>query len=203
MGKGATFTAVAAVSGVVLLASCGSSGSSTAPATPLKTAVIAPPSTAPGSTTPGSRPAQTGDGVACQTSQLSLRIGQSTGATSHYSIPLIFTNTASSPCTIAGYPGVSYLASADGPQIGPAATRDGYPAGGTVRLAEGDSATADAITTSVGVFSKQQCGPTPAAGLRVYPPNNTAPIFLPSTRYQACSRIGVLTIKSVQPGIEH
>lgn len=132
-----------------------------------------------------------------------MRIGEGTGATSHQSIPLIFTNTASSPCTITGYPSVSYLASAHGPQIGPAATRDEYPAGDPVRLTTGESATADAITTSVRVISRQQCGPAPAAGLLVYPPDNTAPVFLASNRYEACSRISVLMIKTVQPGIQH
>lgn len=160
-------------------------------------------STAPLTDSPHSEPASSNAtrGM-CQTSELDVRTGQVTGGAGTFSVPLILTNTGEHDCTITGYPGVSYLASADGPQIGPAATRYG-DSHGTVRLSAGGSATALVLTVNVGMISEQQCGPTPVAGLRIYPPDNDDSVFLPFTQFKTCSRSNALRVEAVEPGIRH
>lgn len=160
-------------------------------------------STAPLTDSPHSEPASSNaTRGTCQTSELDLRTGQVTEGAGTFSVPLIFTNTGPHDCTITGYPGVSYLASPDGPQIGPAATRYG-DSHGTVRLAPSGSATARVLTVNVGMISEQPCGPTPVAGLRIYPPDNDDSVFLPFTQFKTCSRTNALRVEAVEPGIHH
>lgn len=114
----------------------------------------------------------------CATSQLSVaQVNPSVGAGQYYST-LVFTNTSSSSCTMTGYPGVSYVV-ANGVQSGNPAVRAGG-AGSTVTLAPGGKA--DSVlhdSNGISGYSPQQCQLTPAQGLRIYPPNNKAALFLP------------------------
>lgn len=189
------------------LARCGSAADapSAAPPSshPASSSDLAPGSSdaPPSADTPSNTPAASNTGGRiCRTSQLDLRTGQVTGAAGTFSIPLVFTNTGPRECTLTGYPGVSYLATPGGTQIGPAAERDG-PSHGLVSLGPGDSATARVLTTNVGAIPEQKCGPTPVAGMRVYPPDDDASVFVPFTRFEACSRVGVLRVQAVEAGI--
>jgi len=136
-------------------------------------------------------------GSECATSQLSVaQVNPSVGAGQYYST-LVFTNTSSSSCTMAGYPGVSYVV-ANGVQSGNPAVRTGG-AGSTVTLAPGGKA--DSVlhdSNGISGYSPQQCQLTAAQGLRIYPPNNKAALFLPwSTSHCAGLSIHPLTIGPV------
>jgi len=114
----------------------------------------------------------------CATSQLSVaQVNPSVGAGQYYST-LVFTNISSSSCTMTGFPGVSYVV-ANGVQSGNPAVRSGGP-GSTVTLAPGGKA--DSVlhdSNGISGYTPQQCQLTPALGLRIYPPNNKAALFLP------------------------
>jgi hypothetical protein len=114
----------------------------------------------------------------CATSQLSVaQENPSVGAGQYYST-LVFTNTSGSTCTTSGYAGVSYVV-ANGVQSGNPAVRAGGTIA-TVTLAPGGKATA-VLHDSNGIsgYTPQQCQLTEAQGLRIYPPNQKAALFLP------------------------
>ena len=90
-------------------------------------------------------------------------------------------NTGSSACTLYGYPGVSWVAGADGHQVGAAAVRQSDPAGGALKvvtLAPGAVASAPLDIVDAAVFTRSQCKPVAVRGLRVYPPGEKAALFL-------------------------
>jgi hypothetical protein len=100
--------------------------------------------------------------------------------------PIDFTNTSSSTCTLYGYPGVSFSSGRGGSQIGKPASRN--PAGPpvTVTLTPGGVAHATVQVAQAGNYSKSVCKPVTAHWLKIYPPNQTAPLFVSFT-IQACS----------------
>jgi len=128
------------------------------------------------------------------------------GGASYY---LEFTNLSGHACTLRGYPGVSAV-SLNGRQLGSPAGW-GSPRATAVRLASGRTATAELQIADTGNYS--QCfqrlpqGPgmagllPTAAGLRVYPPNQTASTVIPYP-LRACAHTGPVWIHAgpVTPG---
>ena len=126
----------------------------------------------------------------------------------HY---LEFTNLSGHACTLRGYPGVSAV-SLNGRQLGSPAGW-GTPAATTVRLASGATATADLQIADPGEYGNRCLVPPPwqqpwrpgtlpiAAGLRVYPPNQTASTVIPYP-LRACAHTGPVWIHAgpVTPG---
>jgi hypothetical protein len=97
-------------------------------------------------------------------------------------VGLQLTNIGPAACTLYGYPGVSWVAGADGHQVGAAAARQKNASGSaerTVTLAPGALASAPFDIVDAGVFSPAQCKPVPVRGLRIYPPGEKAALFLP------------------------
>jgi len=121
-------------------------------------------------------------------------------------------NAGSSACTLYGYPGVAWVAGADGHQVGAAAVRQADSAGSaekTVTLAPGAVASAPLDIVDAAVYSPSECKPVPVRGLRVYPPGQTAALFIPlataSGGYGECSlapKDPTLSIGYVQPGAQ-
>jgi Protein of unknown function (DUF4232) len=143
---------------------------------------------APGLVAAGAAPA-TGAIPACATSGLVVWLdgGAGVAAGSAY-YPLTFTNLSGRACTLAGYPGVSAVGLAGG-QLGRAAARDRTARARTVVLAAGRSATAMLQIATAENFPRATCRPVTAAGLRVYPPGQTAARLVPFP-FSACSRRG-------------
>jgi hypothetical protein len=106
---------------------------------------------------------------------------------------LILTNAGSAPCLLKGFAGVSLTAGANGEPIGAAATRDDSTPVTDVVLAPGNAGTATLRYTQAGNYP--DCTRASAAGFRVYPPNDTASLFIAQPR-DACSNadIQLLTI---------
>jgi hypothetical protein len=136
--------------------------------------------------------------LACITSQLKItRKGEDVGA-GQLNTMLTFTNVSKTGCTLSGYPGVSYVAE-DGVQSGNAAERSGGPAT-TVTLKPGQSAVAKLHDSNgVGGYDPKECALSPAQGLRVYPPNQKAAVFIPwKISHCAGTTIHSLTVGPVQ-----
>jgi uncharacterized protein DUF4232 len=157
-------------------AGCSSAPSATAPSGPATSA----PSSAPAGPGPGpSTPTTTDEDVpACGTSTLAVTLGPCEGAAGTIYAPVRFTNTATRPCHLRGFPGVSYVTGDRGDQVGHPAVRDGAP-GGAVTLAPGAVASASLAMVQVANFDPAACRPTPVRGLRVYPPDERASAFIP------------------------
>jgi hypothetical protein len=135
----------------------------------------------------------------CKAADVSLSLGQGdAGAGSSYR-PLDIKNTSGKPCTIQGFPGISYVGGENGQQVGPAASRSGEK-GAAIKLNPGQSAAADIQFVNVQNFDPATCKPTPVKGLRVYLPQETASKFLadPSTGCTAATLPGdQLSVKTV------
>ncbi|MET0235850.1 MAG: DUF4232 domain-containing protein [Kibdelosporangium sp.] len=132
------------------------------------------------SETPPAPPAPPGpvaDKGECKAASLRLSIGNGDTAAGTTFRQLVFTNTGTVPCVIQGFPGVSYVAGDDGHQVGPAAVREGAK-GEAIDLAPGASAAAPVGFTQVRNYDEAVCKPTAVRGLRVYPPQETASLFI-------------------------
>jgi hypothetical protein len=196
-------TRILAVSGLLLLAACTSqpagianppiptlespaSGSSSAePSTPSVgdpvSAVPQPPAPSAEPPAPPQQPEQpqpVANGAECKAADLKLGVGQSEGAAGTVYRSVLFTNKSNRSCTIQGFPGVSYVTGDDGHQVGPAAVRVGAK-GAVITLSPGATAQAPVGFTQVRNFDSAACKPTPVKGLRIYPPHDTASMFLP------------------------
>ena len=106
-------------------------------------------------------------------------------------VPIEFINTSSEPCELRGFPGVSLL-DQNNNQIGPPATREGAE-GSVVSLAPNGSASA-LLHTSNGIGGSGTCTQR-ASALRVYPPDNTEAIIVPSA-FVACGGMSISTVVS-------
>ncbi len=201
-----------AAAAALLLSGCGGGPTQTQTATSPPTPSVSAPSepaasataTDPAAAAPSSQPAQPAQpGQAatalCQASGLTATTDSSGGgAAGSIYMQLIFTNSGTEPCLLKGYAGVSLTAGADGEPIGAAATRDDSTPVTDVLLAPGKAGAATLRYTQASNFP--DCTRTPAAGFRVYPPEDTASLFV-AQALEACSNteINLLTIGAFQP----
>jgi hypothetical protein len=205
------FPVVAASAGVLALSACGGGGttnaaSSSTPSTSASPTATTTVTTATSSPTPTPTPAeppaaQPADNGLCRSGDVKLSLGQGdSGAGSTYR-PLLITNSSGKPCIIQGFPGVSYVAGADGHQVGKDAFRDGTK-GNAVKLNPGQAAAADIQFVNVRNFDPGTCQPTPVKGLRIYLPQETASNFVPDDG-TGCASTKIpgnqLAVKTVHP----
>ena len=120
------------------------------------------------------------------------------GAAGSVYTQLIVTNSGTEPCLLKGFAGVSLTAGADGEPIGAAATRDDSTPVTDVLLAPGKAGAATLRYTQAANYP--DCTRTPAAGLWVYPPDDTDSLFL-AQPLDACANteINLLIIGAFQP----
>jgi hypothetical protein len=140
-----------------------SPGTGTNPTSPVRTSAAVPTSAA---------------GTAnCGTGEMRGALGPAEGAAGSTIAPLVLTNVGTRTCELRGFPGVSYVAGDDGHQVGPAAAMSGAR-GGEVVLKPGAAAGAQLQMVNVANFDAAVCQPTPVRGLRVYPPGDTASLYV-------------------------
>ena len=113
----------------------------------------------------------------CKAADITLSLGRGDGAAGTVYRPLIMTNVSGRTCTIRGFPGISYVAGADGHQVGKDAFRYGTK-GDPIVLNKGESAAADIGFVNVNNYDPADCQPTPVTGLRVYLPQDTESKFI-------------------------
>lgn len=179
------FTAVGLVTGLV---GCSSTPMAT------KTVTTAPSSTPTVTTSPSSTatpssptPVATGAGgtdgtppvTACTTAELagSIVAGSGGAAGSTY-VDLALTNKGTSACALQGWPGVSFVGSGNGTQIGAAAKFDRSSAHPTITVVAGGNAKAVVQIVQAGNYNSATCSPVTADGFRVYPPGQKASLYI-------------------------
>jgi hypothetical protein len=123
---------------------------------------------------------------ACQTAGLVVWLSNGSGAAGSALYTMDLTNLSGHTCTLRGYPGVSAV-TLSANQVGGAAVRAHGKKVKTVTLANGAAATATLRIVDAGNFSRSACRPVTAAGLRVFPPNQTASKLVPFP-FGVCSR---------------
>ena len=202
------FPVVAASAGVLLVSACGGgatpAASSSTPSSPVSstTATTAASSTGSATTTTATTSANAApaDGL-CKAADVKLALGQGDAGAGSVYRPLLITNVSSHPCTIQGFPGVSYVAGDDGHQVGKDAFREGTK-GNAVMLNKGQTAAADIQFVNVHNYDPGTCQPTAVKGLRIYLPQETASNFVPMDG-AGCASTNIpgnqLTVKTVHP----
>jgi Domain of unknown function (DUF4232) len=190
---------------------CASSASSSQPSAPGSTGTASP--TAAGTTpssgntsavalpsSPSSPSSPAAAGAACPTSALRVKQGIAQGYAGGVYQVIDFTNTSGSTCTLFGYPGVSLVSGPPYVQIGLAAKRGTSTRGKLVTLAPG--ATANAMLQIVDAlnYPPASCGPAKAAALKIYPPNQTVPVYLPNASNGCTKPVQIMDVSAVQPG---
>ncbi|MER7540337.1 DUF4232 domain-containing protein [Streptomyces sp. NPDC097704] len=182
-------------------------------ATSEPSSAVSSPSAAPAPSSSGSSPSATpspsgsapSTGASrpagkCTTGRLSAALTTPEPAAGSIYATLVFTNKSSVPCTMTGYPGVSYVAQ-NGVQSGNAAVREPGTIT-TVTLQPGGRAKAQLRDANgISGYDPAQCELSPAEGLRIYPPDRTAALFVPwKTEHCAGPTVHSLTIGPVRPG---
>ena len=186
------------------LAGCGGTHpSSNAATSPLPDASRSPSPSPPASSPTPDQPSSSADASAtatpsvagCLTRDLHGSLGGADGALGSIYFKLRLTNTGDAPCALGGYGGVSFVGG-HGQQIGAAAQRDHSTGVRLVVLQPGQTADAQLKVAEAGNYDAADCRPQTAKGLRVYPPNETASLFVPH-RFDACASpaVQLLTIK--------
>ena len=177
----------------LLTTACGSSGPAAAP-TRTVTVTATPSAPAPPSVTPSPSGPQP-----CSTTDLKLTVGAANGAAGTIFYPLNFTNTSGSVCTMFGYPGVAFVSSPGGGQIGAPASRRTAAGPTVVTVAPG--ATAHATLAVSDVLIGNNCKHQQQVHwVQVYPPDQFTALFASLSR-QGCAdkslvTMGVTTVTS-------
>ncbi|MCW2898360.1 MAG: hypothetical protein JWO67_625 [Streptosporangiaceae bacterium] len=169
------------------LTGCGAAGRL---ATPAGASTVAQQSSA-GQSAAGSR---------CKAGDLQVSLGGGDAGMGHTYRTVRFTNVSGHPCTVQGFPGVSYVAGGDGHQVGAPAARTG--SGGTaIGLADGQTASTTVGMVNVHNYSTAKCKPEAIRGFRVYVPEERAAKFV-QLNGTGCANAKVrqLTVKALQAG---
>lgn len=196
----ATLVAVSA-----LVVACGSSkppqAASPTGTTPSQSTTTQPtqPAQAPTQATPTQpTPVSTPE---CATADLRIWVARDKGGgamgTQYYLIE--FTNVSDHSCQMRGYPGVSAIA--DAHQVGNSAVRDGVIKVSTVTLQPGATAHSLLGIHNADAYPAQLCDKVTATSLKIYPPNETTPVYV-AFQFSACSATGThqLVVSPVEAG---
>jgi Protein of unknown function (DUF4232) len=203
--------AITAAALTAAVSGCGQGGgnnaqtsSSQAAAAPSSTSTTTPSSSAPAAApAPVSAPAvaATEPGL-CKSADLKLSLGHGDAAAGTAYRPLVFTNISDHSCVIQGFPGVSYVGGPDGHQIGRPAEREGNK-GPAITLGRGEQANAVIGFATVQNYDAAVCRPEAVRGLRVYPPQETASMYLENAG-TGCANENLpgnqLTVRTVEKG---
>jgi Domain of unknown function (DUF4232) len=141
--------------------------------------------------------------AACATANLSVSLvsNMGGGAAGSTYVPIQFTNTSGTACSMFGFPGVSFVTGQNGSQIGAPAQRSGSSAKVTVTLAAHATAHAWLQIADAGNYPASSCHVTNANWLKIYPPGNTAAAYV-NHSFQTCSsaKVVTMTIDPVRTG---
>lgn len=200
--------AASAAAVAVAVAGCGGTNDAQlqpSTTTPVPSTTSESPASTPVTTTTAEQSAppaaQPGNGL-CKSGDLQLSFGQGDAGAGTVYRALIFTNVSDHSCVIQGFPGLSYVGGADGHQVGAAAVRVGNK-GAAITLNKGATASTSIGFVNVQNFETVTCQPQPVRGLRIYPPQETASMFIemPTT---GCANEHIpgnqLTVKTIVEG---
>ncbi|PXX68372.1 uncharacterized protein DUF4232 [Nocardia tenerifensis] len=142
------------------------------------------------------------DVPACAPGTLTVSLGKQSGAAGSLYVPIVFTNTGPTPCSLSGYPTVSLATGTPPAPLGPAAEPDTDITGPKpVTLAPTESAHS---TLRYSQAANYDCDRTPAQYLLINPPNQPPPTPHPFTA-EACTKPPylLLHLDYLKPGKEN
>ncbi len=168
----------------VLAAACASNNGNQAGTAPSSSSPASTPAQAATSSAPqassGSTPSTSPSTAACATGNLTATVisGQGGAAAGSTYYPVNLTNSGSSPCSLFGYPGVSWVSGPSGSQIGQPATRNPVLTPATVVLAPGQTAHVTLQVVDAQNYDKSSCQPVTAHWLKIFPPGQFTALYV-------------------------
>jgi len=141
-----------------------------------------------------------GGAQACPNGSLKVTQGLGQGYAGGTYEVIDFTNTSASTCTLFGYPGVSLVSGPPYVQIVLAAKRQSTTPAALITLAPGDVANATLQIVDALNFPTATCSPAAATDLQVYPPGQTAAVYLPNKSEACAEPVQTTFIGPVQAG---
>jgi hypothetical protein len=170
--------------------------STVAPGLPASPALPA----SPGSSASPAKPGSVGP-AGCLTSALRATLGAAEGtAGSAYQV-IVLANVSGKTCALYGYPGVSFVSGVGGSQIGKDAARDRATAPTVVTLAPGQRGSFALRVVDAAALPAAGCDPVTANWLKIFPPENTAALYVGYTAHACASKTAsVLTTRAVAEG---
>lgn len=196
-GSSATTAAAGSVSGASTAGTPASGAASTAAAGSTGTAGSG------GSGATGGSGNGSGGGSApgsCQPRYLAGSIGTGQGTAGSVYVDILFKNLGSSPCTLSGYPGVSFGAGSPVSQVGQPADRNPQVSPAIVTLIPGGHAFAVLQIGDAGNYPATTCRPVSTSYLQVYPPNTTQQLLIAYSSTGCRGDIVTMHVEAVQPG---
>jgi hypothetical protein len=136
-------------------------------------------------------------GTTCRTANLTVTLSAPNGAAGQVGLEIGFRNDGTTPCTMTGYPGVSFLDAA-GHQIGVPAVRNPGVDYATVSVAPGETVYSLLQLTNP---SMTNCPVSAPAKVRVFPPNETADVRIAANGLKLCATSA--SASWVNPVVEH
>jgi hypothetical protein len=117
---------------------------------------------------------------ACPASALQISVNGVQGAAGNLAIPILLKNVGPQPCSLFGYPGVSWV-TASGDQIGTAAVREPNGSPQTVVLEPGQAGIAVVFAPTSSDQQLAGCTLTQSAGMRIYAPGSFTAVTVTSS----------------------
>jgi hypothetical protein len=149
----------------------------------------------------GGTGAGSGTLAGCSTGDLRAKAGAAQGAAGSLYQIIDFTNVSGTACTLYGYPGVALAAGNPVQQVGAGASRSTVASATVVTLEAGQTANTLLRITQAGNYPAGTCKPKATAYLQIYPPNQTAPMYLQYASTGCASvQVSLLSIGVVQAG---
>ena len=139
----------------------------------------------------------------CATSKLRIKLGAPTATTGITTRDLDFTNVGSAKCFLQGYPAAAMVSagSGSGHLIGAYARPDPVTPAKPIVLASGQTAHTVLGTYTLGSHLATNCDPVTPHWLKVFPPGQTRPAYVPFTaRICAAGSARTLQITPVAAG---
>ena len=165
------------------------------------TSVATAPATAISSKSGGSNSSTESSGPStCLTRYLNGSIGTTQGAAGSVYVDVVFKNLDNKPCTLDGYPGVSFGAGTPVHQIGQPADRDPLVSPKLVTLQPGGHAYAVLQIGDAGNYPASTCKPAATTYLQVYPPNSSNLLYVAYDSTGCAGNVVTLHVEAVQPG---
>ncbi|SIS08604.1 Protein of unknown function [Williamsia sterculiae] len=186
------------------MTACGSdTSSSSAAPTPVTETVTSTRPAAPDPSTEDSSGGTTatitttgGDGERCSARDLTGRVRETpNNAAGTTSVELVFINTSGRTCTLHGFPGVSFVGDGNGTQIGAPARRTSGDNDQTITLRANERGTSTVQIAQARNYPDATCRPHQVDGFRVYPPNDTASLFIRYSSATGCESSDVSLLK--------
>ena len=182
---------------VLLIAGCSTSNASAGPAIH---GTAQPTASALATPSPSATPSTSAALASCKGRALSIVLGQEkvAGGTAHY--PIRFLNETTVPCTLYGFPGVSFFGQNSLSLVGPTARSNHGSPEHLITLPPEGFAIAQVNVVNAKNYPPA-CRQTKVSGILVYPPGITTSLRLPlSSVTCANKRYHVLTVDAVVQG---